>query len=431
MRVAVLLIAALLLAAAARAELKPGDVLGPDNWEEARGLLPDEFLASYQRGDFRHRIGDFAVDRIGDDPVFRAAVDANRGRYALGREGSIIDARTGQPPDYVYAWPFPDIDPADPQAAMKIVWNYFYTTYYGGNAHYRADLLWVSRRGLDRSIDVDSHVKYYDGQHPRFREADADRELLAQTLAEVRAPADVNGVVSLSWRYRGADRRDSIWAFVPALRRVRQVSPANRSDGFLGSDLTQDDGAYFDGKVEDFTWKLVGEQELLVLFDAPSFDRQAALDRLPDGGWRMLIPGGARVGFQVPDWTGAPWCPVQEVLIRRPHWVVEAVPKDPYYLFGKLVFRFDQELYMGSYSSKYDWQGNLIGSYSAIRTNIVTVAPGEVWGWAGGAVALALNWKLDRATTAGIVAGQNVPADSRIPLSPNLFSLQRLMDKGR
>jgi hypothetical protein len=422
---------ALLLAAAARAELKPGDVLGPDNWQEARGLLPEEFLASYRRGDFRHRVGDFSIDRIGDDPVFREAVEANRGRYALSPEGSIVDVRTGQAPEYVYAWPFPDIDPADPQAAMKIVWNFFYTMYYGGNAHYRADLLWVSRRGLDRSIEVDSHVKYYDGQHPRFREPDADHELLAQTLAEVRAPADVNGVVSLSWRYRGADRRDSIWAFVPALRRVRQVSPANRSDGFLGSDLTQDDGAYFDGKVEDFTWKLVGEQDLLVLFDAPSFDHQAALERLAGGGWRMLIPGGARVGFQVPDWTGAPWCPVQEVLIRRPHWVVEAVPKDPYYLFGKLVFRFDKELYMGSYSSKYDWQGNLIGSYSAIRTNIVRVAPGEVWGWAGGAVALALNWKLDRATTAGIVAGQNVPADSRIPLSPNLFSLQRLTDKGR
>jgi len=421
----------LLIVTSAVAELKPGDVLGPDNWEQAKGLLPDEFLESYKRGDFRHRVGDFAIDRIGDDPVFHEAVDANRGRYALNDQGSIIDVRTGQPPDYVYAWPFPDIDPNDPQAAMKIVWNFFYTTYYGGNAHYRADLLWVSRRGLDRSIEVDSSVKYYDGQHPRFREPDADRELLTQSLAEVRAPADVNGVLSLSWRYRGADRRDSIWAFVPALRRVRAVSPANRSDGFLGSDMTQDDGAYFDGKVEDFTWKLIGEQDLLVLFDAPSFEQQATLERLAGGGWRMLIPGGARVGFQVPDWKGAPWCPVKEVLIKRPHWVIEAVPKDPYYLFGKLVFRFDKELFMGSYSSKYDWQGNLIGSYSAIRTNIVKVAPGELWGWAGGAVALALNWKLDRATTAGIVAGANVPADSRIPLSPNLFSLQRLSDKGR
>lgn len=428
------LVAALLLAITAppaHAELKAGDVLGPDNWEQARGLLPDEFLESYRRGDFRHTVADYPLERIGDDPVFRAAVDGNRGRYALNEHGSIIDAKTGQPPEYVYGWPFPDIDPKDPQAAMKIVWNYFYTMYYAGNGHYRADLQWISRHGLDRAVEVDDYVKQYDGQHPRFREPNADHELLTQTLAAVRAPADVNGIVSLSWRYRGADRRDAIWTFVPALRRVREVSPANRSDGFLGSDLSQDDGAYFDGKVEDFTWKLIGEQDLLVLFDKLSFTDSPQLTRLPEGGWRMMVPGGARVGFQVPGFPGAPWCPVQEVLMRRPHWVVEAVPKDPYYLYGKLLFRFDKEVFLGSYSSKYDWQGKLMASYSAIRTNIVKVAPGELWGWAGGAVAVALNWKLDRATTAGIVAGQNVPADSRIPLSPTMFSLQQLMAQGR
>jgi hypothetical protein len=427
------LVGAWLLAALlpCRAELTAGDTLGAENWESARGLLPDEFLDAYKRGDLRHVVSDASLERIGDDPIFRAATDGNRGRLGLDARGSIVELGTGKPPDYVYGWPFPDIDPKDPEAAMKIVWNYFYTMYYAGNGHYRADLMWISRRGLDRAVEVDAYSKFYEGQHPRFREPDADRELLTQSLAEVRAPADVSGIVSLSWRYRGADQRDSLWTFVPALRRVRQVSPANRSDGFLGSDLTQDDGAYFDGKVEDFTWKLVGEQDLLVLFDKLSFTAPAQLERLPEGGWRMEVPGGARVGFQVPGWTAAPWCPVQEVLIRRPHWIVEAVPKDPYYLYGKLIFRFDKDIFLGSYSSKYDWHGELIASYAAVRTNIVKVAPGELWGWAGGAVAMALNWKLDRATTAGIVAGRNVPADSRIPLSPSMFSLQRLNERGR
>ena len=97
-----------------------------------------------------------------------------------------------------------------------------------------------------------------------------DADLATVNRLHRAAVSAANGSIhrlSLSWRYRGADQRDSIWAFVPALRRVRQVSPANRSDGFLGSDMTQDDGAYFDGKVQDFTWKLVGEQDLLVLFD--------------------------------------------------------------------------------------------------------------------------------------------------------------------
>jgi hypothetical protein len=190
--------------------------------------------------------------------------------------------------------------------------------------------------------------------------------------------------------------------------------------------MTQDDGPYFDGKVQDFTWRLIGEQDLLVLFDRPSFEEPAQLQRLPAGGWRMHISARPRLGFELPGWTGAPWCPIEEVLIRRPHWIVEAIPKDPYYLYGKLVLRFDKDIYLGSYSSKYDWQGNLIASYAAVRTNVVKVAPGEFWGWAGGAVAMALNWKQDRATTAGIVIGESVPADSRIPLDAKLFSLQRL-----
>ena len=358
--------------------LRPGTVLGSENWEAAKGLLPEEFLEAYRKGDLRHEIGSWEPPKLGEEPTFAAALKENEDRFDLDDEGSIIDRRTGKAARDITAWPFPKIDRADPKVALKIVWNYFYTLYYGGNGHYRADLAWISRHGLDRSISVDAFHKYYEGQHPRFRYPDDHKDLLAQTLAHVLWPADVEGILSLSWRYRDAHARDSVWTYVPSLRRTRQVSPANRSDGFLGSDLSQDDGPYFDGKVQDFEWKLIGEQDLLVLFDRPSFEQKAQLTRLPEGGWRMVVPGGARVGFQVPD-----------------------------------------------------WKGKLLNSYVAIRTNIIPVAPGELWGWAGGAVALAVNWKLDRATTAGIVVGTDVPADSRIPLDADLFSLQEIQSRGK
>jgi hypothetical protein len=123
----------------------------------------------------------------------------------------------------------------------------------------------------------------------------------------------------------------------------------------------------------------------------------------------MTVPGTARLGFQVPDWKGAPWCPIQEVLIKRPHWIVEAVPKDKYYLYGKIVLRFDKDFFLGSYSTKYDWNDKLIASFVAVRTNFVKVGPGEFWAWIGGAVATALNWKLDRATTSGHRGGRERP----------------------
>ena len=68
----------------------------------------------------------------------------------------------------------------------------------------------------------------------------------------------------------------------------------------------------------------------------------------------------------------------------------------------------------------------MVSSFVAINSNIVKAAPGELWAWAGGAVAVAVDWKRDRATTAGITPGNMVPADSRVPLSPEEFSLQQL-----
>src|SRR5262249_29844364 len=159
------------------------------------------------------------------------------------------------------------------------------------------------------------------------------------------APADLNGTTALTWRYRDTDKRDTNWVYVPALRRVRAVSPANRSDGFLGSDMSQDDGPFFDGKPEDFSWKLIGEAEMFRLVDPLSFAGQATQVWLPTGGWRSVWPPMAIVGFQDPNWKGIAWAPVNAALARRPCWIIEGIPRDKYYLFGKIQLYIDKETY--------------------------------------------------------------------------------------
>jgi len=72
-------------------------VLGRENWEEAKGLLPDEFLEAYHRGDFRHEIRSWDPPRLGDEPIFAAALKENEGRYDLDAEGSIVERTTGKP----------------------------------------------------------------------------------------------------------------------------------------------------------------------------------------------------------------------------------------------------------------------------------------------------------------------------------------------
>src|SRR5262249_23618769 len=152
-----------------------------------------------------------------------------------------------------------------------------------------------------------------------------------QMIASSTSPADLQGTTALTWRYRDADKRDSNWAFVPALRRVRAVSPSNRSDGFLGSDMSQDDGPFFDGKPEDCEGSLVGTADTLRLVDPFSLEGQSHVEWLPGGGWHTIWPNDIKAfGLEQAGWHGVGWAPIGPQLALRPMWVIEATPKDKY-----------------------------------------------------------------------------------------------------
>ncbi|MCI0637158.1 MAG: outer membrane lipoprotein-sorting protein, partial [Actinobacteria bacterium] len=116
------------------------------------------------------------------------------------------------------------------------------------------------------------------------------QNFLYRNLALVVGPADLNGTAALTWRYRDAGRRDSTWSYVPALRRVRAVSPSNRSDGFLGSDTSQDDAQFFDAKVEDFQWTLAGQTDQLRLSEETNLKDQAKAVWVEGKGWDTEWP---------------------------------------------------------------------------------------------------------------------------------------------
>src|SRR5262249_61886054 len=86
---------------------------------------------------------------------------------------------------------------------------------------------------------------YYDGQPKHYSPPNNPDNLLFQFIALTLTPADLQGTSALSWRYKDPSKRDANWAYVPSLRRVRAVSPANRSDRLLRSDLSPDDRNIF------------------------------------------------------------------------------------------------------------------------------------------------------------------------------------------
>jgi hypothetical protein len=414
--------------------LRDGEELGPANAEAARGLLPDEILEHYRRGEYRNRIMDLGrpgLRTLDNPPEFQEASRANRGRYALGPDGSVVETATGRQPAFIFGLPFAGVEESDPDAGAKIVWNYFYATYYRGDSHFLTELVMLGRRGIERRIVTDVVMRTYDGS-PEARDRENSQNLFVQQLATVLSPADLAGTVSLTWRYRDPRQRDSVWTYVPGVRRARQVSPLNRSDGFLGSDLSLDDGPLFDAKPEDFTYRLLGRHDQLVLVDPYSLRSEAELVPLPGGGFRTVWKDVPRIGADDPGWQGLPWAPVSAQLARRPTWVVEAVPKDPHYLYGRLMLRLDTETYRGSWVSKYDRAGALMASYQ-VSMGAYYSPDGRHWVSSGGiAVQTAENLLYDRATVVLFPPrSPDNPADWRVPTSPERFDPDVLVRLGK
>ena len=421
------------IAAAPGYALEPGAMVDQSTVDQVKDLLPPEVYNHFKKGDYTNKLVDFPDARWSWDDGFEEATRRNGERLVLDEHKSPIDKDTKKRPDYIQGLPFPVIDEKDPDAGYKALWNLDYAYYTGGNSHNFTILNWVSRRGIDRSAVQDVFFLYYDGQPREYSPAKNPENFLFQFLAVTITPADLQGTSALGYRFKDPTKRDLSWAYVPALRRVRAVSPANRSDGFLGSDQSQDDGFFFDGKPEDFEWKIVGHKEALRFVDPDSIAGKTERKALPGGGWRTILFNNDRtVGFQMKDWKGVPWAPVAAGVAKRKFWVLEGVPKDKYYLYGKIELWIDDKSWAGAWNRKFSWQGELLNVYEV--TGFATAPFNAQQRWWGSTFGLQLseNIKQDRATASGMNGPGVEPAnDRRIPLEPGFFDYQTLNRFGK
>jgi len=416
--------------------LKAGDMLDQSTWQRAKDLLPPEVLKHYERGEYHNRIAAAPADFQHWDASFEEATKENAKYLDVDDNGTVIDKRTGKQPPYLYGIPFPNIDPNDPRAGAKVVWNEFANYWNVGNAHYYTAIVMIGPTGLDREIVQDSFMLYYDEQAPKYRMAENPLSLSMQVLSGAVKPSDLNGTASLVYRYRDPSKRDSVWTFVPALRRVRAVSPANRSDGLLGSDISQDDGHFFDGKPEDFTWKLVGLREGLRYADPKTIEGYLPFTPGKSGGWSIVTdPEAPTIGYRTPAWKGLAWAPADPVLIKRKMWVVEGVPKDKYYLYGKLELWADTESWIGAWNRKYGWDGQLLATYqiSTTRNNPAGPQQNPEWLWNGIlAYQCVEDLKHNRASCAGSTRPfPGAEMARRVQLNPAMFESTALQRFGK
>ena len=345
----------LCFASGSGADVSPGDVIDKTNWQKAEGLLPEPVLNWVKNGDFVLNIGklDFQPDKIHPEYVLKA-FEANRGRYAIDDEGGIVDKKNGKLAKYIEGLPFTELDPKDPKVAEKLMYNHQYMQHIYGNFRFNFQLVWVGRSGFEREVEV-----YWQSApltaYPGARDIPNPDGMEKYAILLVKKPYDVAGTSVMMWRFLSPTKQDNTFGYVPALGRVRRMSAANRSDAFLGTDECVDDANGYDGKVPDFTWKLVRVQEALI----PLLDNRIfPFEQNELGEWQTTKDMKSVIyGYQKEGWTGAPWAPTNLIWVKRPVYVIEMTPKDPFYNYGTHRIWANPETYATTYKIINDRSG--------------------------------------------------------------------------
>lgn len=303
-----------------------------------------------------HRIGDVLTERvrwqiekfatslrlvhktpIALDPRHVAATENYAGRARL-------DDATKRVEGWVAGDPFPDIDPGDPDAGYKIIWNLT----YGRSRGYDHDhpgisfLLVDAESGLERFQTWALRRLFMKGRiagPPVI----GDGDTLEKTLLYAQTPQDIKGLGSFSIRY-DTGRLDDSWAYVREVRRTRRLSGGAWMNPIGSTDELQDDFGNFNAYP---TWydgyKLLGRRDLLVVAHAQAITPPEGEDD----------PARRFPNLELDAWPH--WNTLDNWEVR-PVYVIDATPPSEH-PYSKRVLYVDAESWFPYMAEAYDHAG--------------------------------------------------------------------------
>ena len=279
-------------------------ILDSNNWQLGKDLLPEVVLNRVKNGDYWYKVVQVDPEKFKQNysQKFWEASEANAGKYDVDPATcGLKDVKTGKMPDFYFGYPFPKIDPKDPQAACKMAWNF--------------DGRELDGRGPGRDLHAQRHRQQ---RRVQAHQAVAARQLLPRPPRRADPQPGEPARHQHVQRARAAGRRRRRrpgqahqrldvagpgLVLRPATRRVRRVNAATRSDPVAGLDIFADDLNCYAGKVEYYKWKLIGEGNVLapVLSPEPLLSRSTS--HRPAGTVDIPYFKGA---YETPGAKGAP-----------------------------------------------------------------------------------------------------------------------------
>ena len=330
---ALLFAAAAMVAPPAGADVQPGDVITKANIDKVKDLISPGVEWCINHGMTMKIV---PYKKVVWDKGYREATEKYSGQVKLAPDGRSLIG-------HVAGMPFPNIDPNDPQIALKIMWNFYHRPYRTDDLDLRnfdADTGPVTDSGpmqIERHFLLDHlrtlwyTARVYVDPKPVLPNTDGVRS--KGSLHPILEPFDLKGVGETSIRYVSADRQDDTWLYLPSLRRVRRLSSAQRSDALFGQDTDVDSYDGYAGQIPWFDWKYLGDKEIIASFHSEAFPVK-------------YCEGSADFIF----------CDTWE---KRKAYVVEGVAKLPQYAYGKRLLFIDKETYYIAYTDIFDRSGQL------------------------------------------------------------------------
>jgi len=355
-------------------------VLDRSNWQEADGLLPEVVLNRVKSGDYWFRVQpvDAARFRRNYSPRFWQASAANAGTYDVDPATcGLKEKATGAIPSFYFGYPFPAIDPKDPHAGCKVAWNIEAASAMGDGGGATFTLNGVDSEGEFTRVKLWRHWQSFLGRHAGpLENPEAARNTFITVYPDQRAR-------SLAIQRNNWERSIDWWLWVPAPRVVRRKSTAALlSDPVAGLDIFGEDFNCFAGKNEFYSWKLIGEGNVLAPLSTPE---PIPVRPISESRSEVILPR-LKAAYEVPNSDAVPWLIVENlVLVPRPVWIMEIRADDPYYNFGKTILYVDKEMHRiywklvhnraGEYFYNamcvHHWAQSEDGSFSAVSTTAV------------------------------------------------------------
>jgi hypothetical protein len=321
------------LGANVHADVAPGDKINATNVAKAKDLISPGLEWCIKRG---FPITVVESKRVEWPKAYKEATEKYAPQVKLSADGLTVS-------NYVAGQPFPNLDPKDPQFALKIMWNYEYGFANGLDdtdlRNFDADTGTIPTAGpmtVERHFLLD-HLRrlfwtarlYVD---PKPDKPNPNGYRVQQGLYPILEPFDLKGVGALGNRYIDSAKQDDSWLYLPSLRRVRRLSTAQRSDALFGQDTDVDSYNGYAGQVAWMDWKYLGEKEVLGPVHAEHFPVK----------WDSKV-----------DWA------FDDLWEKRKVYVIEGTSKMPQYAYSKRVLFIDKEYWGIPFSDIYDRSGEL------------------------------------------------------------------------